>query len=400
MAKTFGIIGGGIIGLATAWRLKERFPDCNIILWEKEKQTGQHQSGHNSGVLHCGLYYTPGSLKARLAVEGLRQMVHFCKTNQIPHDICGKVVVASDEHEAQALDALFLRGQANGLQGLRFLSKEELKEREPYVWAHKALLVPEEGIVDYRSVMATLSRLILERGGQIHCGVQIDSVRERGAKVWLSNGIDEWEVDTLIACAGLHSDHFFEKATREKSPVKIVPFRGEYMELKEEAHHLVNHLVYPVPDAKYPFLGVHFTRMIQGGREVGPNAVLATKREGYSLKHISLRDTWESLSYKGLWRFLRKNINFSLGELRSSFQPHLFVEKARKMIPEITAADLKPGNAGVRAQAMDEAGNLIMDFRIECRGAQIHVLNAPSPGATASLAIADYIIDTWIAAKA
>lgn len=397
MAKTFGIIGGGIIGLATAWRIQKRFPGSTVIVWEKEKELGLHQSGRNSGVLHCGLYYTPGSLKAQLAVNGLRRMVDFCRQYNVAHDICGKVVVASNEQEAIALDALYERGQANGLQGLRFLSPEELKEREPYVWAHKALLVPEEGIVDYKGVMAQLSRLIREDGGQIHCGVQIDSVRQRGDQVWLSNGIEEWKVDKLVACAGLHSDHFFELATGQKSPVRIIPFRGEYMELREEAKHLVNHLVYPVPDAKYPFLGVHFTRMIQGGREVGPNAVLATKREGYSLKQISFRDTWESLTYKGLWQFLRKNMAFSIGELRSSMQPNLFVEKARKMIPEITKSDLKSGNAGVRAQAMDEDGNLIMDFRIESVGSQIHVLNAPSPGATASLAIADYIIDTWIA---
>lgn len=396
MAKTIGIVGGGIIGLATAWRLQETFPGVKVWVFEKEAQPGMHQSGRNSGVLHCGLYYTPGSLKARLAVNGLRRMIEFCKTYDIPHEICGKVVVASDEREALALDALHERGTANGLQGLRYLSKEELKIREPYVWAHKALLVPEEGIVDYKAVLRKLQQLIEERGGEVRCSVQIDAVRERGDKVWISNGIEEWELDCLVACAGLHSDRFYQLATGKKSPVKIVPFRGEYMELSEQAKQMVNHLIYPVPDAKYPFLGVHFTRMINGSREVGPNAVLATKREGYSVKQVNLKDAWESLSYKGLWKFLGKNFVFSWGEFKSSIMPSLFVAKAQKLIPEIRPEDLKPGSAGVRAQAMDAQGNLIMDFRIENTGRQVHVLNAPSPGATASLAIADYIIDTWV----
>lgn len=396
MTKTYGIIGGGIIGLATAYKLIRRFPGARVILFEKESTIGRHQSGNNSGVLHCGLYYQPGSLKARLSVEGLREMVDFCKTYQIPHDICGKVVVATTDTEEKALEALMKRGAANGLEGLRFLDEQELREREPYVWAQKALLVPQEGIVDYKAVMRQLSQWIEERGGRIHCGVRIDGIKDLGDKVWLSNGIEEWVVDTLICCAGLHADRLYETATGLKSPVKIVPFRGEYMELVPEAGHMVSHLVYPVPDAQYPFLGVHFTRMIDGRREVGPNAVLAARREGYSFAQVSLRDTFDALSYKGLWKFLSKNLMFSLGELQSSIQPALFLKKARKLIPEISLKDLKKGNAGVRAQAMEPDGQLIMDFRILRQGAQVHLLNAPSPGATASLAIADYILDAYV----
>ncbi|MBX9448775.1 MAG: L-2-hydroxyglutarate oxidase [Taibaiella sp.] len=396
MTKTYGIIGGGIIGLATAYKLLKRFPDATVILFEKESTVGRHQSGNNSGVLHCGLYYQPGSLKARLSVEGLREMADFCKTYQIPHDICGKVVVATTDAEEEALEELMKRGAANGLEGLRFLDEQELREREPYVWAQKALLVPQEGIVDYKAVMRQLSQLIQERGGSIRCGVRIDGIKDMGGKVWLSNGIEEWVVDTLICCAGLHADRLYEAATGLKSPVKIVPFRGEYMELVPEAGHMVSHLVYPVPDAQYPFLGVHFTRMVDGRREVGPNAVLAARREGYSFAQISLRDTFDALSYKGLWRFLSNNLMFSLGELQSSIQPALFLKKARKLIPEISLKDLKKGNAGVRAQAMEPDGQLIMDFRILRRGAQVHILNAPSPGATASLAIADYILDEYV----
>lgn len=393
MAERYGVIGGGIVGLAMAYKLQQLKPGCKIILFEKEKQLGQHQSGHNSGVLHCGLYYQPGSLKAKLAVEGIAEMTAFCATQKIDFDVCGKVVVASNATEEGYLDNLAERGKANGLAGLKFFSKAELAQREPFVAATKALLVPQEGIVSYPQVMQALSKLIQEKGGEILLGTRIDSIREQGKELILSNGIGEWQVDNVLSCAGLQSDRVFKNLTHQAAPLRIIPFRGEYMELKPEAYKLVNHLVYPVPDPKYPFLGVHFTRMINGGRELGPNAVFATKREGYSVRDVNLRDTLESLSYKGFINFMKDNFLFSMGEFASSLSRSAFIKKAQKLVPDISADDLlSTGTAGVRAQAMDASGKLLMDFNIVREGRQVHVLNAPSPGATASLAIAEHVV--------
>ncbi len=392
MNSKIGIIGGGIIGLAIAYKLQLKFPDKKVIVFEKEADVGQHQSGRNSGVLHCGLYYEPGSLKAKLAVEGIAQMTEFCQLHCIPHDICGKVVVASNDREVGFLENLYSRGIANGLSGLRYLSSEELKEREPYVVAKKALLVPQEGIVDYRAVMLKLQDLILEKGGQIVIGTEIIDVRETGDQLFLTDGKVEWEVTDLISCAGLHADRVYRKLTGSKPPLKIVPFRGEYLMLRPEAAKLVNHLVYPVPDPEFPFLGVHFTRMMSGAREVGPNAVFAMKREGYTNRDISVRDLFESLTYKGFINFLLKNFKFSMGEFYSSISTKIFLKKARKLIPALQPGDFVKGTAGVRAQAMSATGKLLMDFNVIRDGRQVHVLNAPSPGATASLSIADYII--------
>jgi len=396
MSTVIGVVGGGIVGLSVAYKLQLKYPGCKVLLFEKEQDIGQHQSGRNSGVLHCGLYYEPGSLKAQLAVSGIRQMTAFCRAHDIDHEICGKVVVATDERECGFLKSLYNRGNANGLAGLKYLSQEELKEREPYVAAKESLLVPEEGIVDYKAVMHCLKNLILTRNGEIYTGLEIKEAIERSNKIILSNEEKTWELDYVVSCAGLHSDRVFQRFTGEQRPLRIVPFRGEYMMLKPEAKHLVNHLVYPVPDPEFPFLGVHFTRMMSGAREVGPNAVFALKREGYTNKQFSLKDTLDAVTYKGFVSFLVKNFSFSLGEFYSSVSPGIFLKKAKKMIPDVELSHFTSGTAGVRAQAMDNTGKLIMDFRIIRKGRQVHVLNAPSPGATASLAIADYVLDTYL----
>jgi L-2-hydroxyglutarate oxidase len=395
--STIGVIGGGIIGLASAYKLQQQYPRAKVYLFEKESRLGMHQSGRNSGVLHCGLYYEPGSLKAKLAVSGIQQMTEFCQKHSISHEICGKVVVASNDREVGFLNNLAKRGHANGLEGLKFLSKEALKSREPFVLATGALLVPEEGIVDYKMVMEKLSELITLGNGEIILNTRISKASENGKQVVISDDKREWNLDLLVNCTGLHTDRTFKNLTKANtSPIRIVPFRGEYYKLLPDAEKLCNHLIYPVPDPEYPFLGVHFTRMIAGEREVGPNAVFAFKREGYTNTDFSLNDTFESLTYKGFLNFVSHNFKFSMDELGSSLFKSLFLKKARKLVPELNGSHLVKGMAGVRAQAMDPAGRLIMDFRVVREGHQVHVLNAPSPGATASLAIADYIIKEYI----
>lgn len=397
--QTIGIAGGGIIGLALAYKLQIQYPTAKIHLFEKEKSLGLHQSGRNSGVLHCGLYYEPGSLKAQLAVSGIRQMTEFCRKHEVPHEICGKIVVASDKREAGFLKNLFERGSANGLIGLKYLSSAELKAREPFVVAEQTLLVPEEGIVDYKAVMARLSDSILSNNGEIHLSTELNSLQETGNSVIVSDGKNEWELDLLVSCAGLHSDRIYQKFTKKPRPLRIVPFRGEYMMLTKEAEKLVNHLIYPVPDPEYPFLGVHFTRMMTGAREVGPNAVFAFKREGYTNSQISIADTYDAVTYKGFLSFLSKNFGFAVGELKSSLFVSEFLRKLQKLVPDIQEKDFVKGTAGVRAQAMDSSGKLLMDFNVIREGRQVHVLNAPSPGATASLAIADYVINEYVISR-
>ncbi len=396
--KNVAIVGGGILGLAIGYELSISYSDFKITVFEKEDSVGKHQSGNNSGVLHCGLYYQPGSLKAKLAVDGIRDMITFCKSNKINHEVCGKIVVASDEREVGLLDNLYFRGEKNGLKGLKFLSTTELKEREPNVRANKALLVPEEGIVDYKQVMQVLSNHIINSGGTISTNDKVLGIKEfNSSGTLLITEKNERYFDLVINCSGLFSDRTYTNLTKKISPIKIVPFRGEYMHIASQYKDIVKHLIYPVPDPNYPFLGVHFTRMINGGREVGPNAVLALKREGYKNTDFSFIDTFDSLTYKGFLNFFAKNTNFALGEFISSLSTKAFVNKSKKLIPDIEEYMFtKGGTAGVRAQAISPQGELIMDFNIVRENNQIHILNAPSPGATASLSIAKYIVRNFV----
>lgn len=396
--KEVAIIGGGILGLALGYELSISHPNYKVSIFEKEDCIGKHQSGNNSGVLHCGLYYQPGSLKAKLAVDGIREMISFCEKNGINHEVCGKIVVASDDREVGLVDNLADRGAKNGLKGLKFLNQEELKQREPNVSAKKALLVPEEGIVDYKQVMDVMVQHIINSGGEIYTDNKVLGLTASNENsTLLKTEKSEQAFDLVINCSGLFSDRTYSNLTLKKSPIKIVPFRGEYMHIADEYKHLVNHLIYPVPDPKYPFLGVHFTRMVNGGREVGPNAVLALKREGYKNTDFSLKDTVDSLTYKGFLNFFAKNTRFAMGEFLSSLSKSAFVAKSKKLIPDIEEyMFVKGGTAGVRAQAISPKGELMMDFNIIKENNQIHVLNAPSPGATASLSIAKYIIQNYI----
>ena len=392
MNKNVIVVGGGIIGLSIAYKYQLKYPKDNLIVLEKESDIGLHQSGRNSGVLHCGLYYKPNSLKAKLAVDGIKQMTDFCKVNEIDHDICGKVVVATNYDEVKALEGLASRGKINGLEKLKFLTKSELKKREPFVVSKKSLLVPQEGIVDYKKVQQTLKQIIISNGGQIMQNEKVICLNSSNKDV-LETLKNEYKFDLLFNCAGLHADRIYTKLTKLKPQIKIIPFRGEYFKFKDNYKNYVNHLVYPVPDSKFPFLGVHFTRMINGDREVGPNAVLAMKREGYSNTEISFKDSFDSLTYEGLIKFVLNNFSFSLNEFKSSMSKNIFIKKAKKMIPDVNSDMFEKGTTGVRAQAVERNGNLLMDFNIVKHNNQIHVLNAPSPGATASLAIADYVLN-------
>ena len=394
--KNIAVIGGGIIGLSIAYKLQLIKSNLKVTLFEKESEVGLHQSGRNSGVLHCGLAYSPGSLKARLAKSGIEQMTKFCSDHDIDHEICGKVVVASNQTQIKHLEEAAYKGNKNGLLNLKFLNKSELKLREPFVSAKKALLVPQEGIVDFSAVMQKLVVLIKENNGEIKCGTKISSVVQRNKLQIISNGSDEWRFDQVINCSGLHSDKNYKRFTKKDRPFRIIPFRGEYMQLKPSAKKLVNHLIYPAPDPKFPFLGIHFTRLTNGNRELGRNAVLAFKREGYSNTDFSFNQLIDTLGYKGFYKFIYKNLKFSLDEFSSSLLTERFIKKAQLLVPEINSSMIENGSAGVRAQAMSVKGELIMDFKIIKDNNQIHVINAPSPGATASLAIADYVIENYI----
>ena len=391
MAGKIAIIGGGIVGLATAYQLLQRFPSIQLLLLEKEAGPGRHQTGHNSGVLHCGLYYKPGSTKARMAVQGIKRMVEFCAQHDVPYEVCGKIVVATEAEEIPRLHALLERGIANGLEGLQLLAPEQIREIEPNAAGLAAIRVPQEGIVDYTAAAEAMVREIRARGGQIRFSSEVTKLQ--GGTSWAihtKNG--DYETDFLINCGGLHSDRL-SKMAGNHDPTKIVPFRGEYYKLKQEREHLVRNLIYPVPDPKFPFLGVHFTRLIHGGREAGPNAVLALAREGYRHTDFSLRDFIDTVAYRGLWRFLQRYPSMCWDEFKRSYSKELFCRSLQRLIPDLQIGDLAQGGAGVRAQALSPSGELVQDFYFVRQAHALHVLNAPSPAATASLAIADEIID-------
>jgi L-2-hydroxyglutarate oxidase LhgO len=391
---TYDIIvaGGGIVGLATAYRLLEAKPKLKILLLEKEPKLAAHQTGNNSGVLHSGLYYKPGSAKALCAVQGLQQMLAFCSAHGIAHEQCGKIVIATSPEEVSRLDGLWERGNANGLLGLRKLNPEQIKEIEPHATGLAAIHVPQEGIVDYPAVCEKLGELIRQAGGEIKLSTKLQKAVQNSADWTVQTSAGDFQAKFVITCGGLHADRLV-RAAGQKPSAKIVPFRGEYYQIKKERQFLVRHLIYPVPDPKFPFLGVHFTRLVNGGVEAGPNAVLAFAREGYKWTNINLRDLAESVFFPGLWKFLAKYPSMCGYEIRRSFSKAEFTRSLQKLVPEIREADLETGGAGVRAQAMLPEGKLVEDFHFEEARGILHVVNAPSPAATASLAIGQRISD-------
>jgi L-2-hydroxyglutarate oxidase len=391
MPLKVAIIGGGIVGLATAHQLLERHPSIQLLLLEKESGPGKHQTGHNSGVLHCGLYYTPGSVRARLAVTGILRMVAFCQQHGVAHELCGKTVIATEPEEVPRLHALLERGKANGLEGLQLLGPEQIHEFEPHAAGLAGIRVPQEGIVDYAAVVAAMVKEVRARGGEIQFSSEVTRL-QKGRNWAIGTKSGEYEADFLINCAGLHCDRVRKKAGG-REPDKIVPFRGEFYKIKPERQFLVRNLIYPTPDPRFPFLGVHFTRLIHGGIEAGPNAVLALAREGYSKGSFSLRDTVETLTYRGFWRFFLRYPRMCWDELRRSYSKDLFCRSLQRLVPELQIEDLMQGGSGVRAQSLSPTGELLQDFYFGRQDGALHVMNAPSPAATASLAIADEIVN-------
>lgn len=383
------VIGGGIVGLATAMALATR-TRLNIGLLEAESSLAAHQTGNNSGVIHSGLYYKPGSLKAKNCVEGRRRMVDFCQEHNIDYDPCGKVVVATSPEEIPPLDELEKRGIANGLRGMRRLGPEALKEIEPHVAGVDGLLVPETGIVDYVLVAEAFARIIREQGGRIFTGTRFLNRRQLSGSQVVETSMGEIQTSYLINCAGLQSDRVARRCGVDPG-VRIVPFRGEYYKLRSDRRGLVRNLIYPVPNPEFPFLGVHFTRMVRGDVEAGPNAVLAFKREGYTRTSFSAIDTMDTLTCPGFMSLAARYWRIGVGEFYRSFSKTAFVKALQKLIPAITSADLVPGGAGVRAQALSPSDGLLDDFHIVQDRASIHVLNAPSPAATASICIGETV---------
>lgn len=388
------IVGGGIVGLATAWQLLRRRPGTRVLVVEKEAAVARHQTGHNSGVIHSGLYYRPGSLRATLCREGSEQLVAFCRDEGVPYDRCGKVVVATSEEEHPRLEELHRRGVANGLAGLRWLGPEEIREIEPHCAGTRALFVPQAGIVSFRRVAEKYAEKIREAGGDIVLGERVDAIRG-GSRIDVVTTKATHTGRLLVTCAGLHSDRL-ARQTQPDLPLRITPFRGEYYELLPEARGLVRNLIYPVPDPTFPFLGVHFTRVIDGSIEAGPNAVFAFGREAYTRTGFNLRDTCEAVAWPGCRIMARKYWRTGLAEIHRSFSKAAFVKTLQRLIPDLRAEHLRPGGAGVRAMACHRDGTLIDDFHILDTGNIVHVCNAPSPAATASLAIGATIASTLV----
>jgi L-2-hydroxyglutarate oxidase LhgO len=389
------IIGAGIVGLATGLELTSRFPGISLAVIEKEPVVASHQTSHNSGVIHSGIYYKPGSLKARLCVEGEDALLRFCQENAVPYDICGKVIVATTESEVPQLDELYRRGIGNGLNGLRILTSEEIREFEPHAAGIRGIRVPSTGIVNYGKVAKKYAELVTAHGGVIHLSHEVTALKRSGGNTIVETTRGSIEAKLVINCAGLHSDHISRMAGA-RLDLMIVPFRGEYYELAQAKRHYIKGLLYPVPDPQFPFLGVHFTRRIEGGVEAGPNAVLALKREGYSKNSFDLGDVLEYATFPGFWRMAKKHWQMSVGEFHRSWSKAAFVRALQRLMPELTSEDLVLGGSGVRAQALSINGKLIDDFHFVYTQGMIHVCNVPSPAATASLAIGKYIVNTVV----
>ena len=384
------IIGGGILGLSTAMQLLERSPQWRVAVVEKEEELATHQTGHNSGVMHSGIYYRPGSHKAQFCVAGLNNMIKFCEENEIEFQQCGKVIVALHESELGRLQDLYERGTANGVRDLEIVGPERLKEIEPHTAGVRALWAPHTGIVDFTKVAAAFANQFQQAGGDIFTGAAVKKITRSTGSVALETTKGTLQAKYLINCAGLYADKV-ASMTGENVGVRIIPFRGEYYTLRQESHHLVSGLIYPVPDPQFPFLGVHFTRNIKGHVEAGPNAVMALRREGYRKRDFSLGDSLGNLAYPGFWKMALKYWKIGMGEVYRSYSRRVFLRDLQRLLPEIQNSDLASGGSGVRAQAVARDGSLLDDFSIIQSGDAIHVLNAPSPGATSSLAIGEHI---------
>ena len=395
------VIGGGIVGLATAMKMLERFPRLSLLVLEKEAEIARHQTGHNSGVIHGGIYYKPGSLKAETCGAGRRALLEFSDKNGIAYELCGKVIVATGEEEIPRLEELYRRGVANGVPGLEMVGPERLKEIEPHARGIRAVYSPATGIIDYVQVARAYGKRFRELGGEILTSREVKSVTQESGGLSVRAGREEFRARFLINCGGLYSDRI-ARMTPGAEPgaddVQIVPFRGEYYKVAPEKGSLIRGLIYPVPDPRFPFLGVHFTRSIHGYVEAGPNAVLAFAREGYRTRDLNVRELWETLSFPGFRSVAKRYWRMGLEEQYRSFSKRAFTRALQRLLPAITAADLKTGGSGVRAQAVSSAGALLDDFVIRESASAIHVLNAPSPGATASLAIGERIVAAAAAA--
>ncbi|MDA1015446.1 MAG: L-2-hydroxyglutarate oxidase [Planctomycetota bacterium] len=385
------IVGGGIVGLATAYRLVQTYPGKRIVILEKEAELAHHQTGHNSGVLHSGIYYRPGSLRAQNCRTGKLAMEEFCREHEVPFDLCGKVIVAIDEAEIVRLESILERGQQNGV-ACEMIDRNRLLEIEPHSAGIQAIHVPEAGIVDYRQVCNRLAEIVRNAGGTVTCDARVTSIQQSNGKVVVVSTAGDFEATCLVNCTGLHSDRT-TKLGGIRPENKIVPFRGEFFELKPEVHHFVRGLIYPVPDPRFPFLGVHFTRVIHGGVECGPNAVLAFAREGYRKTDINLRDLAESLTYPGFLRMALKYWKTGLGEMWRSVSKRAFVKALQRLVPEIRSEHLVTAPSGVRAQLLGRDGSIVDDFVIQENDRIVNVCNAPSPAATASLNVGTLVVE-------
>lgn len=391
MQYDFTIAGAGIVGLSAAWKLSQRWPDASLLVLEKEDRVAPHQTGHNSGVIHSGIYYKPGSYRARNCISGRHQLVDFCREYSVEHDLCGKVIVATDEEELPRLKSIYERGVENGIEGIEMIGRNDLLEIEPHVNGIAAIHVPCAGIVDFPGICRELSRLLQEKGHQVLFNEPVQSIHQKGDTSVVQTPSRTISTRCFINCTGLQSDRT-ARAAGIRSDVRIVPFRGEYYELTPEAEHLVKGLIYPLPNPDFPFLGVHFTRMALGGVECGPNAVFAFKREGYSKTSFDLQDTIETADFPGFWNLARKHWRMGLDEYYRSFSKPGFLKNLQKLIPAVQLHHLTGSPSGVRAMALRPDGSIVDDFLFETSESQIHVLNAPSPAATAALAIGDEIV--------